>query len=321
VGKEFLSILDEFQLRIPCLKLLASEASAGERLEVHGQEMAVEPISSEQFRDIEVAFFSLPTNVTKEMVPLALQAGCLVVDDSSVYRMEPSVPLLIPAVNAANLTGFQGKLVSIPNCSTTPIALCLKPLVDRYGVERVVVSTYQSVSGAGKKAVEELNRQAASLLNGMPIEPSGFPHRFAFNCIPQIGPAMDSGNCEEEEKIIRELRKILAMPDLKISATTVRVPTFVGHGASVNVQLKREFHLHELRQHLDRFPGLKVIDRPALDIYPTNAQAVGSNDVFVGRLRRDPSVTFGLNFWVITDNLREGSALIALECLNALYGR
>jgi aspartate-semialdehyde dehydrogenase len=243
-----------------------------------------------------------------------------VIDDSSVFRQKSDVPLVVPEINGSLLKDFNGKIISVPNCTTTPLVLALKCLEDRFGVERVVVSSYQSVSGAGRKAFEELSFQTAALLNGKEAEISAFHHRIAFNCIPEIGEVTENGNTSEEEKVIKETRKILDLPDLNISSTAVRVPTFSGHGLSVNVELNNDFEsIEEIRELWDSFPGLKVIDNPSHHIYPTNVECSGSDYTFIGRVRRDSSVKSGLNFWVITDNLRKGAALNALQSLETLY--
>lgn len=319
VGREFLEILGENKVRIPRLKLLASERSEGESLEPF-PELTVERLGPKSFADVEVAFFSVPKEVGREYVPIARESGCLVVDDSSLFRMDPEVPLVIPQVNGHVLRGFEGDLVATPNCSATPVILCLKPLLE-YGPKRVVVSTYQSVSGAGTKAFRELSEQTIALMNGREPDVEAFPHRIAFNCLPQIGLPLESGNTDEEEKIVRETRKVLGLPDLRISATAVRVPTFCGHGVSVNVEMDKPFgSVEEIRERLDAFPGLKVIDQPQSHIYPTNVECTKQDTTFVGRIRRDGSLPSGLNFWVITDNLRKGAALNSLEIIDTLYG-
>ena len=320
VGREFLEILAERRIKVPELKLLASEQSAGETIEFGDRQYRVEALSSDSFEGVEVAFFSVPTEVTRRYVPAALEAGALVVDDSSVYRMHPDVPLIIPEINGALLREFEGKLISQPNCAATPVALCLAPLQEHFGIERVVVSTYQSVSGAGRKAYEELSQQTVALLNGSSCEPRAFPHQIAFNCLPQIGALLESGATDEEDKIVRELRKILDVPELRVAATAVRVPTFCGHGASVTVELRQDFGtIERVRELFEAFPGLKVLDKPENHIYPTNLEAVGSDTTLVGRVRRDHSVDSGVSFWVMTDNLRKGAALNALECVETLY--
>jgi aspartate-semialdehyde dehydrogenase len=320
VGQEMLDILCEHKIKFPKIKLLASESSAGEKVDFAGEELFVEELSADSFEGVEVAFFSVPNEVTKKYVPIAVASGCLVIDDSSVFRQNSDVALVVPEINGSVLKDFSGRLISVPNCTTTPLVMALKPLQEQYGIERVVVSSYQSVSGAGRKAFEELSFQTASLLNGKEAEISAFPHRIAFNCLPEIGDVTDNGNTSEEEKVIKESRKILEIPDLKISSTAVRVPTFSGHGLSVNVELQGDFKtIEEVRELWDSFPGLKVIDNPAHHIYPTNVECSGSDLAFIGRARRDRSVKSGVNFWVITDNLRKGAALNALQCLETLY--
>lgn len=319
-GQEFLNLLSEYRIAIPTLKLLASEDSEGETIEVGGKEYTVETLSRDSFEDVEVAFFSTPDAVTKKFVPAATAHGCLVIDDSAVYRMEPTVPLVVPEVNGHLLREFTGSVISVPNCTVTPLVMAVYPLIERFGVKRLVVSTYQSVSGAGKDAYDELSDLTASMLNGVPKEASVFPRSIAFNCLPQIGSVDETGNSSEENKVIREARKILERHDLKVSATSVRVPTFCGHGLSVNIEFEKSFDkLDEIRELLDKTSGVKVIDQPENHVYPTNLDAVGSDEVFVGRIRRDHSVESGLNLWVITDNLRKGAALNGLQILDTLY--
>ena len=321
VGRECLSILAEHKVQIPKLRLLASERSAGEVLQVGEANFQVEVLDENSFDDVDVAFFAAPNDITRKYVPIAVGKGCFVIDDSNCFRMDPEVPLIVPQVNGEILRNFDGPLMATPNCSTTPLALALKPLLEAYGIKRVVASTYQSVSGAGKKANEELSRQCAGLLNGEPAEGEVFPHQIAFNLIPMIGPLLQNGYSDEEQKVSNELRKILEAPDLKVSATAVRVPTFCGHGISANVELESSFEsADEIRELLENFPGLKVLDQPDSHIYPTNMQAIGSDDSFIGRIRRDPTVENGVSFFVISDNLRKGAALNVLECLSTLYG-
>lgn len=320
VGQQFVTLLNENKIKIQRVKLLASEDSIGARLELLGHTEYVEVLDDDSFNGVEVAFFSVPDDITRDYVPRAAKAGCLVVDDSSVYRMEKETLLVVPEINGILLRDFQGQILSTPNCTVTPLVLCLKPILDRYGIDRVVVSTYQSVSGAGKAALEEFSKQAISLLSGRPEEPRMLPHRLAFNCIPQVGEILENGSCEEEEKVVRETRKILGDNSLQISASTVRVPTFCGHGLSVNVALKKDFSsVEEIREILNSFPGVRVLDQPKSHIYPTNVECIGSDRTMVGRIRRDFSVPSGLNFWVITDNLRKGAALNAMEILEVLY--
>lgn len=320
VGQEMLDLMSEYKIHIPKVKLLASQSSAGQTMTVNGIEQEVEILKEDSFKGIDVAFFSVPNDVTRKFVPAAIKAGALVIDDSSTYRLDPNVALIVPEVNGAVLRDFSGSIISVPNCTTTPLVMALKPLEENYGIERVVVSTYQSVSGAGKEAYEELSQQTASLLNGQEVEAKVFPHRIAFNLIPQIGEAGINGNTSEEEKIIKESRKILDLPELRVASTAIRVPTFFGHGLSVNVELQEDFGtIENVREILDAFPGVKVLDNPSNSIYPTNVESTGTDYTFIGRIRRDSSVPFGLNFWVIADNLRKGAALNALQCVETLY--
>ncbi|MBI4403673.1 MAG: aspartate-semialdehyde dehydrogenase [Deltaproteobacteria bacterium] len=319
VGREFLDLLHQHRMRIPRIKLYASEESSGQSVDLYEAQADVDELTSDSFDDIEVAFFSVPADISRKYIPYAVNAGTLVVDDSHAFRMQNDVPLVIPQVNGQLLRDFDGPIIATPNCTVTPLALCLKPLHDRYTVNRVVVSTYQSASGAGRRTYEELSKQTISLMNGMSVD-SDFPHRFAFNCIPQIGGTQEDGSSEEEEKIVLETKKILEAPEMKISATAVRVPTFCGHGLSVNIEMEKTFeNLETVREILDNFPGLKVLDNPTANIYPTNVECIGSDCTLVGRIRRDFSVPSGINLWIITDNLRKGAALNALEIIETLY--
>ncbi len=322
VGTEFLDLLSEYKIKISDLRLLASADSAGQSVRVgeEQQEQKVEELKPHSFKNIEVAFFSVPNAITEKYVPLAVKSGALVVDDSGTYRLDPSVPLVVPEVNPQVLRNFSGQIISTPNCTVTPLVMALKPLSEEFGLKRVVVSTYQSVSGAGRAAYEELSQQTISLLNGQAQEAEIFPHRIAFNCLPQIGSELANGNSTEEEKMVRETRKILELPQLAISAMCVRVPTFFGHGMSVNVELEDPFQdVAEIREVFNDFNGLKVLDKPSHQIYPTCVEAAGSNETFVGRIKRDHSVKSGINFWLITDNIRKGAALNAIQILDTLF--
>lgn len=321
VGKEFLSLLEEDNLRIPKIRLLASKKSVGETIEYEDIVYDVEALTADSFKDCEIAFFSTPNEVTQQYVPLALESGCLVVDDSSCYRMKPEVPLVIPEINGTVLKNFKGQLIATPNCTVTPVALALKPLLNRYGIKRVVASTYQAVSGAGTKGFEELAEQTAKLLNGQPIEElKAFPHQIAFNCLPMVGSLLESGESDEEAKFKNELSKILELPDLKVSVSCVRVPTFCSHAATVNVELEEGFdNIETIRELLEASPGVRVIDNPAQHLYPTAIETTGTDFTFIGRIRKDTSVKSGISFWVITDNLRKGAALNSLQILDTVY--
>lgn len=320
VGMEILEILNEKKIPISDLRLLASADSAGETVTVGDfKDEVVQELKKGSFKGVEVAIFSVPNSVTEEFAPEAAKAGALVVDDSSTFRLSPDVPLVVPEVNPEVLRNFRGSIISTPNCTVTPLVLALKPLQDRFKIKRVVVSTYQSVSGAGKAAYQELSQQTAALLNGQSQEASVFPHRIAFNCLPQIGSELANGNTSEEEKMVQETRKILGLPHLALAPFCVRVPTFFGHGLSVNVELEKDFGLEsELRQLFESSPGLKVLDKASHQIYPTCVEAAGSDDTFIGRIKRDHSVPAGLSFWIIADNIRKGAALNVLQIIETL---
>lgn len=319
VGQEFLQLLSEHKIKIPHLKLLASSESAGTSVEVDGVDVEVGELNKDSFKGVEIAFTSVPSEITRKAVAWAIENNTLVVDDSSEFRMKKEVPLVIPEVNGSLLRNFTGYVVSTPNCVVTPLVMCLKPL-ETYGLKRVVVSSYQSVSGAGKRAYEELSKQTASLLNGVTEEPKVFPHRIAFNCIPMIGDALENGSTGEEDKVVKETRKILNMPELAINATCVRVPTFFGHGMSVNVEFNQDFGSIEcVRELLEGFEGVRVLDNPEHQIYPTNIEGGGSDPIFVGRIRRDDSVKNGISMWIMGDNIRKGAALNSLQIMDTLY--
>jgi aspartate-semialdehyde dehydrogenase len=319
-GAEFLNLLIENKISIPDVRVFGSERSAGETIEYGEESLVVEELNEKSLAGLEVVFFSTPTEVSLKYIPKAIENGSLVIDDSTAFRLEKNVPLIVPQVNGELLREYAGKIISTPNCVATPLAVCLKPLQDKYGIKRVVVSTYQSVSGAGRKAYQELAEQSIALLNGENHECEVFPHRISFNLLPLIGSVDEEGISEEEAKVQMELRKILSLPSLKTSVTAVRVPTFFGHGCAVNVELEEDFEsVESLREVLDKTPGCKVIDKPVSHVYPTNVEAVGSDPVFIGRVRRDFSVSSGINFWVVSDNLRKGAALNALESLDAWY--
>lgn len=320
VGIELLEILSEKKIHVKDLRLLASADSAGETLSIgEFQGEVVKELKNGVFKGVEFAFFSVPNSVTEEFAPEAVKAGAIVVDDSSTFRLNPEVPLVVPEVNPEVLRDFKGSIISTPNCTVTPLVLALKPLQDKFGLKRIVVSTYQSVSGAGKAAYEELSLQTAALLNGQNQEAKVFPHRIAFNCLPQIGSELSNGNTTEEEKMVHETRKILGLPQLPVAAFCVRVPTFFGHGLSVNVELEKDCGLEsDIRQLFEDSPGLKVLDKASHQIYPTCVEATGSDDTFIGRIKRDHTVTSGLSFWIIADNIRKGASLNALQIVETL---
>jgi aspartate-semialdehyde dehydrogenase len=319
VGEQMREVLDERQFPVGELRLLASERSVGQFLPFQNRQLPVEVLKANSFTGIDLGLFSAGGSVSTEFAPLAVAAGAVVVDNTSVFRMEPDIPLVVPEVNAKEIVNYKTRgIIANPNCSTIQLVVALKPLHDAARIKRVVVSTYQSVSGAGRKAMEELSQQVAALFNGKEIEKAKFPHQIAFNCIPHIDAFMDGGYTKEEWKIIEETRKILGEPNLAITATTVRVPVFCSHSESVNVETYVKLSANEARRILREAPGVIVADEPENNVYPMAIDAAGKDATYVGRIREDRSVANGLNLWVVSDNLRKGAALNAVQIAEIL---
>ncbi len=311
VGREMIRVLEERNFPVKSLRLFASEKSEGMKLSFRGKEIPVETLKEGVFEGLDLALFSAGASRSQEFAPQAVKAGCIVVDNSSAFRMERNIPLIVPEVNGELIKTHKG-LIANPNCSTIQLVLVLKPLHDRARVKRVVVSTYQSVSGAGGKAIEELKNQTALLLQGKAASPSKFPHQIAFNVIPHIDVFSEDGYSREETKVMLETQKIMN-DSFAITATTVRVPVFYAHSESVNAEFEKPISPQEARKLLSKAPGVQVIDNPQKAEYPLPIHGAGKDDVFVGRIRKDPTVPSGLNFWVVGDNLRKGAALNAVQ--------
>ena len=320
VGQVFLRILEERVFPIGSLRVCASERSIGKSLTVNGREHIVEPATPELLANVDIAFISASGDVSREMAPIAVQQGALVIDDSSAFRMEPGVPLVVPEVNADDLRDHRG-IVSIPNCTTTPLVMALKPLHDANPVRRVVADTYQSVSGTGAAAVDELLTQSRRVLDGGPAQPEQYPHQIAFNALPQVESFTDNGYTAEEMKVVNETRKILHAPEIEISATCVRVPVTVSHSEAVHIEFARPMDPEEVREILSAFPGITVVDDPQSDVYPMAIDAEGHDDVFVGRIRRDISHPNGIAMWIVSDNLRKGAGLNAMQIAEEVLSR
>lgn len=312
VGMTMREILEERDLPVSELRLLASERSRGRRLPFRGEEVEVQVLDEGSFQGIDLALFSAGAEIARRFAPHAVRAGALVVDNSSAFRMDPGVPLVVPEVNPRAAFEHQG-LIANPNCSTIQMVVVLKPLHDRSPLRRVVVSTYQSVSGTGKEAVEELKAQAEAVLRGEDPVPAVYPHPIAFNCLPHIDVFFPNGYTKEEMKMVEETRKIMGLPDLPVSATTVRVPVFVGHSESVNAEFEDPISPEEARRILEGAPGIEVVDDPNNLRYPMAVDAAGKDACFVGRIRADLSCHRALNLWVVADNLRKGAALNAVQ--------
>lgn len=319
VGNEMIKILEELEFPVASLKLLASSRSIGKTLEFRGESLPVEELQEDSFAGVDIALFSAGGGTSRKFAPVAAKSGCVVIDNSSAWRMDPEVPLVVPEVNPHAVADYENKgIIANPNCSTIQMVVVLKPIHDAAGIERLVVSTYQAVSGTGKRALEELTDQTRKLLNFQETTPKVYPHRIAFNCFPHIGNFLENGYTEEEMKMVHETQKIMEDSNIRVSATTVRVPVFYGHSEAVNIQTKRKLTAKEARVLLFRAPGVKVMDNPDERIYPMPLAAAGINDTLVGRIREDISIENGLDLWIVADNIRKGAALNTVQIAELL---
>ena len=319
VGEQMREVLEERQFPVGELRLLASERSAGQFLPFQSKQIRVGILKDESFKDIDIGLFSAGGAVSAKFAPVAVDAGAVVVDNTSQFRMEPDVPLVVPEVNAQEIAHYKARgIIANPNCSTIQMVVALKPIHDAARIKRIVVSTYQSVSGAGRMAMEELSQQVGALFNGRELKREKFPHQIAFNCIPHIDAFLENGYTKEEMKMINETRKIFNEPALPITATTVRVPVFCSHSESVNVETEKKLSAAQAKALLRDAPGVMLADVPEENIYPMAIDAVGKDATYVGRVREDQSVANGLNLWVVADNLRKGAALNAVQIAEIL---
>jgi len=309
VGGMFMKILEERRLPVSKLYPFASARSAGKTVDFCGQPVVIEELTPTSFdRGVDIALFGVDDDTSRTYAPIAASKGCVVIDNSSAWRMEPDVPLVVPEVNGEDTSRHKG-IIANPNCCAAPAVVALKPLLDIYGLNRVVISTYQSVSGAGVDGIRDLDRT----LSGQ--EGTFFPQSIAHNLIPHIGSFDETGYTGEEIKLMAEIQKMLHAPELKITATTIRVPVYYGHSLSINVSLKTNFDMQDLRDLLKAAPGVNLYDNPKENMYPTPKLAAGNDNVYIGRLRHDPSCENGLNMWVVTDNTRKGAATNAVQIL------
>jgi len=320
VGRTLLSILEERRFPVDRLTLLATSRSAGETRTFCGHEHPVQEVSPALLEGHDFVFLSAGTEAAKRWAPVAVERGAAVIDHSYAFRMDPGVPLVVPEVNAHRLNGAP-RLIANPNCSTIQLVLVLAPLARQVGLRRVVVSTYQSVSGTGLEALAELEGQIEGQARGAEPAPTVYPHPIAYNVVPQVDDFLEGGYTREERKLMNETRKILELPDLPITATTVRVPVRVAHSESVNLSLARPVSAEETRRWLAEAPGVQVTDDPGHSVYPTPRQAAGQDDAFVGRIRVDESQPAGLDLWISCDNLRKGAALNAVQIAEELKAR
>ena len=312
VGQEVLRQLHERNFPVGELVLLATSRSAGHKVRWRGNDYTIAEATPDSFEGVDVAFFAATTGASKELGPEAVRRGAVVIDKSNAFRMDPKVPLAVPEVNPDAIRGHKG-IIASPNCSTIQMVVALKPIHDAARLKRVVVSTYQSVSGTGREAMDELRDQTGQALRGEAPARSVYPHQIAFNLIPQIDSFDELGYTGEEMKMTNETRKIFDLPDLPVAATTVRVPVFISHSESVLVETERKLTAAQAREILAKAPGIVVVDEPKKGIYPMPVDAAGRDEVFVGRIREDISSPNGLHLWVVSDNLRKGAATNAVQ--------
>jgi len=314
VGNQMITCLEERNFPVKKIKLLASRRSVGRTLDFKGIPVAVEELTEGSFRGVDIALFSAGGGTSKTFAPLAAKDGCVVIDNSSAWRMDPEVPLVVPEVNPHAIAQYKKKgIIANPNCSTIQMVVALHPLHQKYGIKRIVVSTYQSVSGTGQKAIDELDNQTRAIMNCKDYEKKVYPHTIAFNCLPHIDVFLENGYTKEEMKMVDETRKIMEDYTIGITATTVRVPVFYGHSESINVEMKKNVTADEVRILLAKSPGIKVVDDPGKNVYPMAIDATGQDLTLVGRIRNDESIPNGINMWVVADNIRKGAATNAVQ--------
>ncbi len=320
VGQEFIKVLEQRSFPIESISLLASDRSAGKRMFVAHQEVEVKETVSESFQGIDIALFSAGAETSRYFSPIAAQAGAVVIDNSAAFRMVPTVPLVVPEVHVEDIKWHKG-IIANPNCSTIQMVVALYPLHKVNPIKRIIVDTYQSVSGTGAAAIEELTTQSKQILNGQSTIPHVYPHQIAFNILPEIDVFLDNGYTKEEWKMVEETRKIMHADDIDISATCARVPVFVGHSEAVHVEFSRPMPPEEARHILVQSPGVKVLDDPVISLYPQPWSAAGTDEVFVGRIRRNASHPYGLAMWIVADNIRKGAALNAVQIAEEMIKR
>jgi len=317
VGNEMIETLEERNFPVEKLRLFASERSEGKTLQFKGKTIRVEVLREDVFEGIDIALFSAGGSRSKEFAPAAVRAGCVVVDNSSQWRMDPEVPLVVPEVNPHDLKWHKG-IIANPNCSTIQMVVVLKPIHDAARIKRVVVTTFQSVSGTGARAIEELARQTADLLNMKEIKKEVYPHQIAFNCLPHIDVFQPNGYTKEEMKMVHETTKILGDDSVKVTATAVRVPVFRCHSESLNIETERHIPPNEVRAVLSKAPGIVIFDAPEKNAYPLSVDVAGKDETYVGRVRADETIENGINMWIVADNLRKGAALNAVQIAEKL---
>ncbi|MCK5653555.1 MAG: aspartate-semialdehyde dehydrogenase [Dehalococcoidia bacterium] len=320
VGQEFIKVLGQRNFPMSSLHLFASDRSAGRKLTVDDRELEVKETTQQSFDGMDIALFSAGYEISQHFSPIAAQAGTVVIDNSAAFRMDPEIPLVVPEVNADDMKEHKG-IIANPNCSTIQLVVALYPLHKANPIKRLIVDSYQSVSGTGAAALEELSEQARQVLEGRTVVPHVYPHQIAFNILPEIDLFMDNGYTKEEWKVVEETRKIMHAGDIAISATCARVPIFIGHSEAVHIEFSEPMAPDTARRILAEAPGVKVLDDPNISLYPQPWSVAGSDEVFVGRIRKDSSHDCGLAMWVVADNLRKGAALNAVQIAETLVER
>ena len=320
VGEVMREILEERSFPVRNLYLLASERSSGSRLQFRGKSVAVKNLADFDFGLVQISLFSAGGLISEEFAPKAVEAGCIVIDNTSYFRRDPEIPLIVPEVNAHCILDYEKRrIIANPNCSTIQMLLALKPIYDAVGIERIIVSTYQAVSGAGKKGVEALASQTAKLLNGQPIQAEVFPQQIAFNCLPYGWPMEENSYTNEEMKMVWETRKIFEDDEIKVNPTCVRVPVFYGHSEAVHIDTKAALSVSKAAELLGSGPGLRVVNDNEKPDFPTPVRdGAGSDLVHVGRIRQDLDSDCGLNLWIVSDNIRKGAALNSIQIAEVL---
>ena len=317
VGNEMIKTLEMRNFPIEELRLFASERSEGKVLEFKDSEIKVEALNENSFKGIDIALFSAGAERSKIWAPVAAKSGCVVVDNSSQWRMDPEIPLVVPEVNPHDLKWHKG-IIANPNCSTIQMVVVLKPIHDAAKIKRVVVTTFQAVSGTGQKAIDELLQQTTGLLNFKEIQCNVYPHQIAFNVLPHIDKFLENGYTKEEMKMVNETKKIMGDNSIRLTATTVRVPVFRCHSESLNIETEKKLTPNEVRALLSKAPGVIVFDAPEKNIYPVPIDVAGKDETYVGRIREDETIENGINMWIVADNLRKGAALNAVQIAEKL---
>jgi aspartate-semialdehyde dehydrogenase len=320
VGEVMLDILAQRKFPVGRVHAVASARSAGKEVDFNGGKLTVEALEDFDFSDVQIGLFSPGASVSAVYAPKAAAAGCVVVDNTSQFRQDPDIPLVVPEVNAHRIADYTSRgIIANPNCSTIQMLVALKPIQDAVGIERINVATYQSVSGTGKEAIDELAAQTAALLNGKPIERSVYPKQIAFNCLPHIDVFMDNGYTKEEMKMVWETRKIMEDESILVNPTAVRVPVFYGHSEAVHIETRRKISVEEVRALLTKAPGVELMDERKDGGYPTAVtEAAGRDPTYVGRIREDISHPRGIDMWVVSDNIRKGAALNSIQIAEIL---